>query len=580
MKNFLKIVVGSALGLFLVLLIVALGFAGMSAPEAAQLNDNSILLFDMGLSIRDRNVIPSPKDMFFNQGEISESLRGVLDGLEAAAVDEKIAALHLHGRVSGLGASSQRALHQGILDFRRSGKPVLAYAPGFDDATYYLSSAADSIYVPPMMEVALDGYAAEVTYYADALEMLGVEMQVTRVGKYKSAVEPFLLSQMSEPNREQLENFLGDITDVMHADIARARGWTDAEFAAILANGGLFTGEDAVAEGLLTGVRYADEIFADFRGFTGTDDEADPFPKISFDDYLSLQSIESEDVDSTQPHVAVIYAEGEIVDGQGNEGVAGDSVAKLIRKARLDKDVAAIVLRVNSPGGSAAASEVILREVILSTEVKPVVVSMGDYAASGGYWISSRANYILAEPNTITGSIGVFGMFPNAQKLMQRFGLNVETVRTGPYADMFSLNRPRTDEELAIVQKWVDSIYDGFLDRVALGRDMTREAVHEIAQGRVWSGKAALELGLVDALGDLNDAIEVAASRAHLEGDYGVVVIEQEYDAFSQFMAELMAASPLEIPTTEVVRDAARTLDWVGQMRGIQARLPYLVRLH
>jgi protease-4 len=429
------------------------------------------------------------------------------------------------------------------------------------------------------MELSLDGYAAEVMYYADAFEMLGVEMQVTRVGKYKSAVEPYLLNEMSPANREQIENFLGDISDVMHGDIARARGWTTAEYESILANGGLFTGEAAVDAGLLSGVRNYDEVLTELWAFSGEEGQGDDFPQITFDDYLTRQKLDSLDSDPSTPFVAVIYAEGGIVDGESSDAIGGDSVARLIRSARLDEDTAAIVLRVNSPGGSASASEVILREVLLATAVKPVVVSMGDYAASGGYWISAHADYIVAEPNTITGSIGVFGMFPNAQKLMHRFGLKVETVRTGPYADIMSTYRPRTDDELAIIQKWVDSIYDGFLDRVALGRDMPREAVHAIAQGRVWSGKDALELGLVDALGNLNDAIEVAAARAHLEGDYGVKVIEPETSTIKAMISEMLAANPLSIPTTQVVSDAAHALNWVSELHGVQARLPYLIQV-
>jgi protease-4 len=453
--------------------------------------------------------------------------------------------------------------------------------------SYYLASLADPIYMPPLGIFEMGGYSAEMMFYASAMESIGVEMQVTRVGKYKSAVEPFLLPRASEANLEQMNMLLASIQDVWFEDVNAARGIEIEKLQALLTEGGLFPAQRAFEEGLVTKVAYFDQMIEDIIKLVGTDYEnPDSFAQVGLFRYLEEMDLD-EDGDSYRHHIAVIYAEGEIVDGFSDTEIGGDSLALQLREARLDSSVDAVVLRVNSPGGSATASEVILREMQLLREAeKPVVVSMGALAASGGYWISCQADTIVAEPNTITGSIGVFGMFPNIEKGMNELGVHVDTVQSGPFATLMSIYHHKSEEELSLMQGYVDTIYEGFLDRVSVGRSLTREQVHEIAQGRVWSGTSALELGLVDQLGHLEDAIAVAAEAIDVEYWY-VDYREPEGTYLDELTAQALGNEDYPVaqipggkifsvpeslqPLLQAVERNAAMLD----KPGVYARLPY-----
>jgi len=381
------------------------------------------------------------------------------------------------------------------------------------------------------------------------------------------------------------------VQDVWFEDVSEARGLEQEAMRALLAEGGLFSPDRALEEGLVDKVAYFDELLGDLIKLVGTDEEnPDSFAQVSLNRYL--EEMEADEDDASGSHrIAVIYAEGEIVDGFSESEIGGDRLAAELREVRLDGDIDAVVLRVNSPGGSAAASEVILREMqLLRDAEKPIIVSMGAVAASGGYWISCQADAIFAEPNTITGSIGVFGMFPNIEKGMNELGIHVDTVQSGPFANMMSIYHRKSGEELDLIQTYVDMIYDGFLDRVAGGRELTREQVHEIAQGRVWSGKDALDLGLIDDLGHLEDAIQFAVESidanywqvdyrepqgSYLEELTSQMLSGEEYPVAETGVSQTWSMPASLGPLVEGLQRSAALME----NPGIYARLPYSLEL-
>lgn len=553
-----------------------------------------ILTVNLGTPITDRGLQPSMEDNLWAGGaEAPLALRDVLKALEHAATDDQVAGVYLYGGVGG-GWANLKEIRDALGAVREADKPIYAYYNYYGEAQYYMASQATKIFMPRFSEVSLDGLAAEIMYFAGTFEKVGVEVQVTRVGKYKSAVEPFILEEMSAPNREQMENYLGDIFDVFVAEAAEGRGMKPAQFRKLIDANPMIATDKAIEMGLVDQMAYLDEVYAALTEISGENEDDETFNQIALTDYIDRvdddeeedeEANAAEDDEDTTPSIAVIYAEGSIVDGAGRAEVSGDTVARNIRKARLDENVKALVLRVNSPGGSVSASEVILREMRLTADAKPVVVSMGNYAASGGYWISAFADEIFAQPNTVTGSIGVFGMLPNASGLLDKAGIKVHTVKTGEYSDVGSVYRPKTEGELALIQVSVDEIYGAFLDRVAEGRSIDRAKAAEIAQGRVWSGKDALELGLVDKLGNLDDAIAAAEVRAELVGvDYDIdwpsngdgndymKVIEGLLDD-DEGDGPLLAGLPTSILA------AARELRTLNDPRGIYVRLPFVLEI-
>lgn len=548
MRDFLKYTLASLTGsvLFFILFITfaAIGSIGLigaliaslgSSEEVSQVAKDSVLVYDLSTLITDSEYVPSPSEALFGSGLQSQlTLRNAINAIQKAADDDRIVALYLQGTNNSVGAGSATLteLRAAVEQFRESGKPIYAYDVTWDEREYYLASAANTIAVNPFGQVEMNGLYSQTMYQAEAFSKLGVGVQVTRVGKYKSAVEPLIRNNMSPEEREQTQRILSDIWSDVLKTSAEFRGF-DAQKLQAIANGpGLLFGEDAKTQGLVDQIVYMDEVVADLRELTGEGEpEAEPvmpgtvesFRQISLSEYASdVRDPLTER--SSENHIALVYAEGAIVDGDGEglpQAIAGDSFAKQIRELRQDDAVKAIVLRINSPGGSATASEVILREIKLTRDAgKPVIVSMGDVAASGGYWIASYANKIFAEPTTITGSIGVFGFYTNLQGLGSKVGLNWDVVKTGDTADIFTSTRPKSPKEMAILQQIVDRIYNAFLDRVAEGRNLPRPKVAEIAQGRVWSGTAAKELGLVDELGGLEAAIQAAVELAELEEDW------------------------------------------------------------
>lgn len=548
MRDFLKYTLASLVGsiLFFILFITlaglgAIGLIGVliasfsDGEETRLVRKDSVLVYDLSTLISDAEYDLSTTEVLLGGIESQLTLRDAINGIEAAAKDDNIVALYLSGNDLGVGVGTAalKELREAIKQFRAEGKPIIAYDVSWTESEYYLASVADTIAINPFGEVEMNGLYSEVRYQAETFNKLGIGIQVTRVGKYKSAVEPLIRNDMSLEEREQTQRLLSDLWGHIIYSAAEFRDIEAPQLQAIANGNGFLFGEDAQTQGLVDKVAYLDEVIQDLRQLTGEaeaaqdaewEDEAS-FRQISLSEYASGTDDPLE-IKRSDNQIALVYAEGPIVDGEGeglSQVIAGDKLARHLRQLRLDDEVKAVVLRVNSPGGSAIASEVILREVQLCQEAgKPVIVSMGNVAASGGYWIAASADKIFAEPTTITGSIGVFGFFPNLEDLGEKIGVNWEVVKTGDTADIFTITRPKTPKELNILQTSVDSIYDEFLERVAQGRNLPLEQVAELAQGRVWSGSSAKDLGLVDELGGLDAAIAAAATAADLGDDWNI----------------------------------------------------------
>ena len=495
-----------------------------------------MLVFDLSTQITDGK----PDSSLVLQQALSGNyqkrmtLRSVLDALDKARTDKRIVGVYLDARdASGAGSAgfaTLKEIRKALSKFRDSGKKVVAYGGGWGEKEYYLSSVADTVMVNPYGGMEINGLSSQPMFLAGALEKFGVGVQIVRVGKFKGAVEPLVLKQLSPENREQIQKLLDDLWGEWRGTVGKSRKMTPQQLQAIADSKGLLEASEAKTNRLVDKVAYFDEVVTELKKLTKTDSKEKSFTQIDLDEYAAIADKTLSR--NSQNKIAVVYAEGSIVNGDGESGqIGGTRFANIFRRLRQDKDVKAVVLRVNSPGGSATASEVIQREVRLTRDVKPVVVSMGDSAASGGYWIAVDSNRIFAEPNTITGSIGVFGSIPNIQKLANDNGITWDSVKTGKYADIGTTTRPQSEAELAIFQSSVNRIYGKFLDKVAKGRNLPQSKVAEIAQGRVWSGKAAKEIGLVDEIGGLDAAIEYAAREAKLGDKWEL----QEYPRASSF---------------------------------------------
>jgi protease-4 len=419
-------------------------------------------------------------------------------------------------------------------------------------------------------------------FFGEAFKKYGVEVQVTRVGKYKSAVEPFIADRMSDPNREQVQKLLDDIWGEWKATVAKDRKKTPDELQAIADEKGLVEADEAKKLGLVDRIAPYDEVLDELKKLAGKQPKDKDFPQISLATYAGIPG----EAKTGRTRIAVVVAEGEIVDGEGKANqVGGERLSRELRQLRLDDRIKAVVLRVNSPGGSAAASELIQREVILTKKVKPLVVSMGHLAASGGYWISTYGDRIFAEPSTITGSIGVFGLLPNVKKLANEHGITWDSVQTAKLANPMTLARPKNDLELARIQGLVDRIYEQFVAKVADSRKMKKEAVHEIAQGRVWSGQEAVKLGLVDEVGGLDAAVKYAAGKIKADGDYQVVGPEKEPDTLREILKNL-GGKPRKLAHPGAVdglvdsfRRQMELLTSLNDPQGVYARLPFELEL-
>jgi len=594
MKDFFKFVFASCLGVsiagialfFIGSSAVAGLVAGASGGDKPAAKPNSVLNISLQTQIPEKT-----NNVEMDQFQLEmDNILGVHDmarSIQHARTDDNIQGIMIDLTSASLGQANAAYLRKTIQEFKESGKFVLAYAPAYSKGTYYLASAADQIYINPFSVMEFDGFAASIPFFKGMLDKMGVKMQVKYAGQFKSATEPFRLFEMSDQNKLQVRTYLEGMYKVYLDDIAASRNMTPEQLRAVANDGIMLNSIEAKEAGLIDGVKYKDEVLEELRTRLGLSDD-DKIPTIGLYDYAEYVGTKKDFKSSNK--IAVVYAEGSIVDGEGTLGsVGGDNYARIIRKARQDDNIKAIVIRVNSGGGSGMASENIWREIELAkADGKTVVTSMGDVAASGGYYIACNSDAILAQPNTITGSIGVFAMIPSFQDGMQEhLGIEVDTVKTTKFSTSISPFFDMTNEEGDRIQKYIDEFYDHFLLRVSEGRGKSKEQIHEIAQGRVWTGANALEIGLVDELGDLDDAIAIAAEKAGIS-DYRLKEYPEVKEPLQQFIDNLTGndgKNPMANKSVNTLLQNelgemyphVKALKEMMQTKGVQARMPYLI---
>lgn len=588
MKQFFGAFFGSIIGLLITGIVVALIFAFTviaSFKDALKGDEdnvykpkaNSILKLDLNGEIKERGMKNPFGELdlgpFMKGGSVG--LNDILNNIHKAKEDHNIKGIYLETGNPTAGMASLEEIRNALLDFKKSGKFIYSYSEIYSQKGYYVATVADQIFMNPQGAMELKGLSAQLMFYKNMMDKLGVEVQVFRHGKFKSAIEPFILDKMSDANREQIETYIGSIWNQMLLGISEQRHVEVSRLNQIADHLELKSGEDAVSLKLIDALKYEDEVMELLKKKNGLSKDA----KLSFvklDHYM--KAAEPGKHKTSKEKIAVIYAVGEITSGEGDdEKIGSDRIAKAIREARLDDQVKAIVFRVNSPGGSALASDVMWREVVLAKETKPFIVSMGDVAASGGYYISCAAHKIFADPNTITGSIGVFGMLPNAQRaLSEKLGITIDTANTNKHSDVGSILRKVSPEEYTYIQNGVEKVYDVFTKKVADGRKMTQAAVDSIGQGRVWSGRDAINIHLVDELGGLQEAIAYAVKQAKLT-DYKLVELPKQKDPIEELLNKGKEDAEARIVSKNLGQQYIylKTLQDVLSRKGVQARIPF-----
>ena len=596
-KQALASTVGSLLGLTLfsavsiAIVSVTIGAIIQSATDSnntVKVPDKSILTIDLSRSIVDLNPGKTLQEAIAGEANRVIELKSVLNSIDAAAKDKRILAIYLDGsnsKLSSTGFATLKEVRTALERFRAAGKKIIAYNINIDKRDYYLSSVANQIFINPMGSIDINGFRSETMFFKNAFDKYGIGVEVVRVGKYKSFGETWSLDRFSPAARQETQQLLNNLWGEFKTSVGSSRQLTPQSIQKMADDRGIFTAAQSIKNKLVDRTAYPDEILIELQKISGADKEdKTSFRRIDIEDYAEVANQKK----SSSRKIGVIYAQGSIVSGEGSPGqIGGDSLARQLRELRLDKDIKAVVLRVNSPGGSALASDIIQREVRLLHKQKPVVISMGDVAASGGYWISTYSNKIFAESNTITGSIGVIGINFNYQKLANKNGITWDVIKTSKLADGKTLARPRTPQELAISQQMVDDIYDDFLNKVSESRKLPKQKVAEIAQGRVWSGIDAKKIGLVDDIGGLNDAIDYAAQTAKLDKDWEL----EEYPAsegweerlLKQFagskeVRSLQTQDPLSTELLKVKSELS-ILKNFNDPHGVYVRLPFNFKL-
>ena len=583
--KFLRNLLATLLGLCIFFGILFVGFIAIIAvagsSETVLVKNNSVLELDLSTVQYDYGGKFSYKDFNFND-QRKDGVSDVIMAIEQAKNDDRIKGISMLNTVSSLGFVQRREIREKLQEFKSSGKFVVSYSNALSQGEYYLNSVADTVFVNPVGAVDFRGLSTEILYLKGLQDQTGVHMEVIRHGKYKSAVEPYLEKQMSEANREQITVFLNSIWSTLVADVSKSRSIAVDSLNDIATNLAARTPERALALKLIDKVAYEDEYHAGIKKALEMTQDKD-YNKISVLEYIKADNPTKK---ASTDQIAVIYAQGQILNGEGNVNYIGEgSINRALKKARNNDKVKAIVLRVNSPGGSALTSELIWREVELTKKVKPVIVSMGDLAASGGYYIASGADRIFADPATITGSIGVFGMLPNFSTLASKYGVNAEQVKTHQNAASYSPFRKVDDSFKSEVTESIEFIYETFVNRVAAGRNMTFEKVDEIAQGRVWTGVDALEKGLVDELGGLNAAIAYAANKVEIE-DYKVVNYPEYELKINDLLRNYLGASIMQTQD-ELLKEKIgqenfemmERLNYFQSLKGAQAIMPFEIKI-
>ncbi len=590
--KFGKIVLAAFLGTLIALVInffikvgvissMISGFSKSDTESSTTVKPNSLLYMKLDYSIPDRTVDDPLGSFNFNSMETKEStgMTTILHNIENAKTDPNIKGIYLELSSIPTSTATLQEIRNKLIEFKESGKFIVTYGESYSQSAYYMASVADKIYLNPEGALDLHGMASQIMFYKHLFEKLDVEMQIVRGpnNRFKSAVEPYFLDKMSEANREQMDKLLNSVWGEILTSISQSRNISVEQLNMIADNlETYFDAQKALEYGLVDNLYYKDQLLDELKGLTGSNKDINAIGNANYAKSYKDQS-------SSKNEVAVIYASGQIFDGKGNEeqNIYSENLSKTIRKAREDENVKAIVLRVNSPGGSAVASAIIGRELDLTKAEKPIIVSMGDYAASGGYWISAKADYIFADPTTLTGSIGVFGTFPNLQGLLNdKIGLTFDVAKTNENADFGTVTQPLTEFQYGKLQEMVVKTYNDFTSRVAEGRGLTQSYVDSIGQGRVWSGVDAIEIGLVDQLGDMEDAIAYAAQKANLGNDFKVSEWPKQKDFFTRIMEsvnnngsdKLDAAMRSKLGT---YYNYIQGLEYLQKNTGIQARMPF-----
>ena len=587
MKDFLKFTLATVTGiilssivLFIIGMVTLFGIVSTADTETI-VKKNSVMMLDLNGVLVERTQ-ESPLGILsqlFSDDSNTYGLDDILSSIKKAKENENIKGIYLQASMLGTSYASLQEIRNALLDFKESGKFIIAYGDSYTQGLYYLSSVADKVLLNPKGMIEWKGIASAPLFYKDLLQKIGVEMQIFKVGTYKSAVEPFISTEMSPANREQVTAFINSIWGQVTEGVSASRSLPVDSLNALADRMLMFyPAEESVQCGLADTLIYRNDVRNYLKQWVDLKED-DRLPVLGLSDMINVKK--NMPKDKSGNIVAVYYASGEITDYSGSstseEGIVGTKVIRDLRKLKDDEDVKAVVLRVNSPGGSAFASEQIWHAVKELKTEKPVIVSMGDYAASGGYYISCVADTIVAEPTTLTGSIGIFGMVPNVKELSEKIGLTYDVVNTNNFSDSGNIMRPFNQDEKTLMQMMITQGYDTFVNRCAEGRHMSKEAIEKIAEGRVWTGEAAKELGLVDVLGGIDTALEIAVRKAGIEG-YTVV----SYPAKQDLLSSLLNTKPTNYVESQILKSKlGEYYQQFGMLKNlkersmIQARIPF-----
>jgi protease-4 len=562
--------------MFIIFIGIIVSAVSVGSKETVFVPEKTILVLTLDQPINDRSSDNPFAKINFTRPDISTQLglNDIIRNIKKAASDSKVKGIYLELSDVPSGQATIEEIRNALLEFKKSGKFIVSYAEVYTQKSYYLASVSDKIYLNPAGDMEFKGMVGQVMFFKGLLDKIEVEAQVIRHGKFKSAIEPFTLDKMSEPNKVQTLTFISGMWNHILSGISASRNIPVENLTTIANEFKIQSPDDAVSLKLVDKLLYKDEVLVELKNRV----EAKTIKELKLMKLGKYAKAPVDDKKSSGDKIAVIYATGNIISGEGDDvSVGSESISKAIRKARLDDKVKAVVLRVNSPGGSALASDVIWREMLLTKASKPVVVSMGNVAASGGYYIACAADKIFAYPNTITGSIGVFGIIPNMKEMFSKnLGITFDEVKTNPYADYIPITRPMTDGEKKIITHDIENIYSTFITHVSEGRKMTVAQVDSIGQGRVWSGVDAKRLGLVDEFGGLDDAIAEAAKLAKLK-EYGTMELPEQKDTFEQLMETFTGDNSSVFLKKELgaAYPYFNYLSRMSKMEGVQALMPY-----
>lgn len=579
MKGFLKSLLASivgcsiVIGIFIFIFILIIAAMSFGSSDKYNLKDNTVLTLKLEGTLSERVEPNSFLDLIGQNTDLEIGLDDILSSIKKAKENDNIKGIYINAGAFAASNASLKEIRDQLADFKESGKFIIAYADVYSQGCYYLSSVADKVIMNPQGNLDLHGLSSSPTFYKGLLDKIGIEMQIFKVGTFKSAVEPFMLDKMSDANREQVTAYINDIWSTITSEISDSRKisvdkinqLTDSLQTFKLAN-------VSVSDGLVDTLMYETEVKEYLKDLLKVE-KAKDVRMASIKDMTSVPFVKES---NSKDVIAILYAEGSINNGSGKDGITDKRYVKEIEKLKDNDKVKAVVFRVNSPGGSAYASEQIWKAITDLKAKKPVVVSMGDYAASGGYYIACNASKIIAQPNTLTGSIGIFGMFPNFEGLTKKVGLSFDNVKTNKFADFGDATRPMRPEEKVILQQYIEHGYDLFLTRCSEGRNIPKDSLDHIAQGRVWTGNQALKIGLVDALGNIDTAIEEAAKLAKLD-DYSL----QDYPKKVDFLESLLSNQKEEFATKAMKEylgkdyELFKTIKEIKEQDFVQARMPY-----